>query len=261
VHRFYLPSPDRRLPGKQKSLAEIISWISKDEFSRSIPTTALLRLASSLAVAVLQYHSTPWLPETWDSSYVCFFGISELTEDASGISLTSPCLRVEFMKHDKGKDLDLRHLPPQSDRTTVSTTYTIPNTTFTPVVSSMPNDPTVSPLARNELLFRFGIMLLELGYRQPWPHLKQRAVTKLPHRLITDYYAAEKLARAPFLLHRMGPRFPVIVRKCLGCDFGNLASEDLQCSFLVNVVGSLQETERRWKELERRPGSSTGWAI
>jgi hypothetical protein len=263
VHRFYLPSPDRRLPGKQKSLAEIISWISEEEIFRSIPRTALLRLASSLAVAVLQYHSTPWLPETWDSSHVFFFGISELTEDASGISLTSPRLRVEFMKQDKGKDLDLRHVPLQSTTTTVSTTYTIPNTTSSPVVSSTPNDPAASPLARNELLFRFGIMLLELGYSQPWPHLKQRVVTKLPHRLITDYYAAKNLAQAAFLRCHMGPRFPAIVLKCLGfgLEEDNLASEDLQCSFLVNVVGPLQEAERRWKELERRAGSGTGWTI
>jgi hypothetical protein len=103
LHRFYLPPPERQLSGQQKSLAEIITWISEDEFSRSLPRTAMARLASSLAAAVLQYHSTPWLPETWQSSHVRFFGIRELSEDADSISFTTPYLRVEFSKPDKGK--------------------------------------------------------------------------------------------------------------------------------------------------------------
>ncbi len=61
------------------------------------------------------------------------------------------------------------------------------------------------------------------------------------------------------LCNRMGPRFPTIVRKCLGCDFGlgesDLANEELQGIFLVDVVAALRDTESGLKELERRQGS------
>lgn len=74
----------------------------------------------------------------------------------------------------------------------------------------------------------------------------------------TDYHAAEKLAQAPLLRNRIGPRFTTIVRKCLGCDFGlgenDLANEQLQGVFLVDVVGALQEVEKGLKELEQRLG-------
>lgn len=113
---------------------------------------------------------------------------------------------------------------------------------------------------RNELLFRFGIVLLELGYSQPWPSLKSRVFASLPPPRRTDYHAAEKLAQMPFLRDRMGPRFPTIVRKCLGCDFGlgenDLASKELQGMFLVDVVGALQEAERGLRELESRFGNA-----
>lgn len=111
-------------------------------------------------------------------------------------------------------------------------------------------------LAPNELLFRYGTVLLELGYSQPWPQLQQLMLKALPPHRQTDYHAAEKLAQAPLLRSRMGPRCTTIVRKCLGCDFGlgenDLANEQLQGVFLADVVGALQQVERGLKELETR---------
>lgn len=62
LHRFYLPSSSGGQPsGKQnqRSLAEIITWVSEDEISRTLPRATIAHLACSLAAAVLQYHSTP----------------------------------------------------------------------------------------------------------------------------------------------------------------------------------------------------------
>ncbi|KAK3369987.1 hypothetical protein B0H63DRAFT_551939 [Podospora didyma] len=196
LHRFYLQSPQIR-----KSLAEIITWISEDEF-RVLPRATKAHLASSLSVAILQYHSTPWLPDSWQSSNVRFFGVGELSQDT--VSLTTPYFTVPISKKEmKGKGrltaID-GHLTAQS---------TTPNST--------------ASLARNELLFRFGIVLLELGYGQPWPRLRQRALAKSHgpnEQTMTDYHFAQILARAPVLRDRMGPKFSIIVRKCLGCDFG-----------------------------------------
>jgi hypothetical protein len=118
LHRFYLTPPERQLSKKQKSLAEIISWVSEDELTRSLPRTAMAHLASSLAVAVLQYHSTPWLPETWQSSHVGFFGIGELVHDAGNISTASPYFKVQLSKptkdkgHENGSERPVRPPPP-----------------------------------------------------------------------------------------------------------------------------------------------------
>ncbi|RSL49404.1 hypothetical protein CEP54_012452 [Fusarium duplospermum] len=236
LHHFYLPPPGQQPTGQQTSLAEIIKWISEDEFTRSLPRTAMVHLAGSLATAVLQYHSTPWLPKTWESSQVLFCGSGDLLEDASSISSTSPYFRVGL-----------------------STTPETPN------LSVLHRKPVGSPssLARNAILFRLGIILLELGYSQPWRQLRNQSLSTLPGQRQTDYDAAEKLAQTPLLRNRMGPRFSTIVRKCLGCDFGlgesDLASEELQGAFLVGVVEALQETERGLRRLEQRLESEFYW--
>lgn len=244
LHHFYLPPPERQLPGQQTSLAEIITWISEDEFTRSLPRTTMVHLAGSLATAVLQYHSTPWLPKTWESSQVLFCGSGDTLEDASSISSTSPYFRVGFANPETTSSKEL-------DRNPAGSLPEASNRVFP--------TPTPSSLARNVILFRLGIILLELGYSQPWPHLRNRLFSALPPQRQTDYDAAEKLAQTPLLRNRMGPRFSTIVRKCLGCDFGlgesDLASEELQGTFLADVVEALQEMERGLRQLEQRLGS------
>lgn len=233
LHHFYLTPPEQQPSRQQTSLAELITWISEDEFTRSLPRTTMVHLAGSLATAVLQYHSTPWLPKTWESRQVLFYGSGDILEDASSISSLSPYFRVSFS-------------------TGPETTPQARNRVFP--------KPTPSSLARNAILFRLGIILLELGYSQPWPHLRNRLLSTLPPLSQTDYHAAEKLAQTPHLRNRMGPRFSTIVRKCLGCDFGlgesDLASGELQGTFLVDVVEALQETERGLRQLEQRLGSA-----
>lgn len=232
LHRFYLPG--RQQPEQQMSLQDLITWVSDDEISRTLPRTTIAALACSLSTAILQYHSTPWLPSTWQSSHVRFFGIGELSHDASEIASRIPYFRVEMPKTD--------------EENTGTVSRTDADAGATGLIS----------LARNELLFRFGTVLLELGYGQPWPRLLQRTLKILPSHRKTGYHAAEKLAQAPLLRDRMGPKFTIIVRKCLGCDFGlgenDLANEQLQGVFLVDVVGALQEVEKGLKELELRLG-------
>ncbi|KAJ5151061.1 uncharacterized protein N7482_010313 [Penicillium canariense] len=238
LHRFYLPSAGQHVPEQQKSLEEIITWVSEDEFSRNLPRTTIVHLACSLATAVLQYHSTPWLPDTWKSSQVRFFGIGELSEYTNDISSTIPYFRVEFSK-------------PEKSEAQILATATGPNTENTRSSASI-------VVARNELLFRFGTVLLELGYSKPWLQLQRWALQNLPLHKQADYHAAEKLAQAPMLRNRMGPRFTTIVRKCLGCDFGlgenDLANEQLQGVFLVDVIGALKEVEHGLKDLEKKLG-------
>lgn len=231
LYRFYMPSSQRFPTSSQMSLAEIISWVAEDEVSRNLPRSAMAQIASSLACAVLQYHSTPWLPEMWQSSHVRFFGIKDWLKDSTNLSLTSPHFKVEFSKADvkgKGKAMDLS-LPPISR---------------------------YRQAVRNEVLFSFGLVLLELGYSKPWHLLRLSILKNLPLKKQVDYHAAETLAQSPMLRNRMGPRYSTIVRKCLGCDFGlgenSLENEELQGIFLIDVVNTLQEAVRGLKELERK---------
>lgn len=77
--------------------------------------------------------------------------------------------------------------------------------------------------ARNELLFRLDIMLLELGSAKPWSVLRDAASRAW------EYRAAEKLGRS--LVNGMGPRYSKITLQFRGCDFGlgvsELSSEEL----------------------------------
>ncbi|RGP67985.1 hypothetical protein FSPOR_5646 [Fusarium sporotrichioides] len=214
------------------SLADMISWVAEDEVSRNLPRSAMAQIASSLACAVLQYHSTPWLPEVWQSSHVRFFGMKDWLHDSTNLGLKSPYFKVEFSKSDitgKGKAVDLS-LPSSSQYVAVK------------------------EAVRNEVLFSFGLVLLELGYSKPWYLLRRGILKNLPSNKQIDYHAAEKLAQSPLLRNRMGPRYSTIVRKCLGCDFGlgenDLQNEELQGVFIIDVVNALQEAARGLRELE-----------
>lgn len=224
IQRFYQLRAEKCVTGKSKSLAEVISWISEDPVVRNLPRSVMIQLAGSLAAAVLQYHSTPWLSETWKSQDIVFFGIDDFRQGM--ISLTSPHLNVEFSRQ-KGKGKvqieGKASLGSSSRKPNQDSAITIYN-------------------ARNELLFRLGIILLEVGFARPWPMLRESVIKTLPENKSTDYHVAEKLAC--LLVNTMGPKYPRIIRKCLGCDFGlgesDLESEGLQGSFLLDVVVALK---------------------
>ncbi|KAJ4312887.1 hypothetical protein N0V84_009696 [Fusarium piperis] len=107
--------------------------------------------------------------------------------------------------------------------------------------------------ARNELLFSFGILMLEIGYARPWHELKH-AVTMTNGKL-SDYKIAEKLADQ--LVNQLGLTYPKIIEKCLGCDFGlgetDMGNEDLQRRFLEDVVAGLQQLKDYMEEMNIAP--------
>lgn len=203
-----------------RSLADIISSIPE---TGRIPRASVANLAGALAHAVLQYHSTPWLPGTWKSHDVAFF------DDVSERSLSSPYLTTEFFGTSQQGQV-----PP------------------TPCLQS--RESLSAGTARNEMLFHLGVVLLELGFSQPWPDLRQRALAKLPPEQQSNNRVAEKLAQENELRDRMGLNYCRIVRKCLACDFGlgedNFSDAELQGAFLVDVVMALEKAERVLRELD-----------
>lgn len=167
------------------------------------------KLAGALAMAVLQYHSTPWLRETWMSTDILIF---EKHSRGRMQSLESPHLHLLRESEGKGKE-----------------------------ESSAVGDPFI----KNETLFRLGMILLELefedtveGIGEKWNPLGPRKQD--PHEslarnvLIPKYRAGDQ----------MGTDYGRIVRMCLDCDFGlglhdySLDDRQVQRAFYLQIVVS-----------------------
>ncbi|OIW27271.1 hypothetical protein CONLIGDRAFT_715781 [Coniochaeta ligniaria NRRL 30616] len=234
-HGFEMRPHKRGPSGTHRSLADIIGSMSQYNETRVIPRATLANLAGSLAHAVLQYHSTPWLPGTWKSHDVAFFDSSEQPDVSETKFLSSPYLMTEFFGSSPAEELH-------------------ENPDFSASRSLQRRESLSAGTARNEMLFHLGVVLLELGFSKPWPDLRRRALAKLPPEQHSNNRVAEKLAQENELRDRMGLNYCRIVRKCLACDFGlgedNFGDAELQGAFLVDVVMALEKAERGLRDLD-----------
>ena len=199
------------------SLGQVISKVSKRQAVGGIAIYERLRLAKTLAIAVLQYHSTPWLRMSWRSEDVYFFGNDTASvEDIP--SLVSPHLNVRV----KGPCGQL------------SRASTFP-----------PHD-----LARNQLLFSLGVVFLEIAYTSSLESLQS------PHDLdngrenrYTEFFVARRLAKSAKTV--MGSSYHKIIERLVECDFGcgtDLNDPELQAAFHRNVVCPLERLEQKLHE-------------
>ncbi|MCJ1440210.1 MAG: hypothetical protein MMC23_000693 [Stictis urceolatum] len=112
------------------SLDTILSMFSQEETAH-LPEHERLRLARSLASAVLQYHATPWLPSLYRSEDIYFFGADEKRLlDTPSATLPAPHLNVTVRGSDSCDGSS--NLPPLT-------------------------------LAPNTMLFSLGVLLLEIA--------------------------------------------------------------------------------------------------
>jgi hypothetical protein len=218
IHRFYR-RPTRDLPTTQfTSLADVISWVAEDSATRKLSRPAILQLGHSLASAVLRFHSTPWLSESWSSGNIHLHGIDYLQQPQL---LKSPYLNIEFTQSAMERITDPSERPP---------------------LGSVPSHNVVCSYARNVLLFHLGVVLIELGFVKPWRVLKESIFESLPRNRSTDSHVADRLVQK--LVRQMGPHYAKIVSMCLGCDFGlgetDLSSEGLQQRFFLDIVMALE---------------------
>ena len=229
-------SSDIANTGKSTSLTSLLNWIAEDSIVRSVPRSNLLSLATILSMTVLQLNSTPWLPENWRSDDIHFHGFRDSEQD---ISLAKPCLNLDFVKCRQGQSSD-----PEEEEALLADSSHRQNSALRPTHR---DQDFAAGCARNEALFRLGIVLIELGYARPWAQLRHSVLKLLPEQRNNDYHVAEKLAS--LLVNPMGPKYSRIVRKCIGCDFGlgesSLSSEDLQKTFLSDVVAVLQKMRQQ----------------
>lgn len=174
-----------------------------------------LRLARQLSTAVLQFRSTPWLANSWNSNEVL-------------VSANEPSS------------------PTTNDTTTTKfhepfVSACIRNPYGTPARSSTLLSRT---LIRNHLLFRLGVMLLEIAFQKPLDEMKEDIDTDGHDDSNADFWAADRLRHQVSAC--LAPRYAEVVRKCIHCDFGrgfDLTATKLQEAFYQDVVCELKRLE------------------
>lgn len=202
------------------SLREIINSVAQNSNRDGFLQHERLQLARQLASAVLQFHQTPLLKHSWRSSDVVFFG-----QNPSSMTLTTPHLNVRI---GKGNQLHL---------------------TGTEKISI---DGMNRGFIRNPYMFGLGVILIELAYQAPLSSLRKAedSVDDQENKY-TDFFTANRVSR--LMGSSLGVSYAKVVRRCLGCDFGedtDLNAQTLQSAFYRDVVCELERLERAFGMLQ-----------
>jgi len=220
-HLVYFSPPTSTHGSDTVSLAEIVSTMSKAGASDRFLQYKVLRLAGQLASAVLQFHATPMLKNSWRSHDVVFFGQSSLST-----SITLPHLQVR-----------IGDSPSSSN----------------PPITRQEKPPKRDVFVRNPYLFNLGVILIELAYQAPISSLRQESdLINSQNGKHADFFTAIRLSE--IMAPSLGPAYAKVVRKCLWCDFGegvtDLGDPALQASVYTNIVCELERLERGFAKLQ-----------
>jgi len=180
-----------------------------------------ITLAHKLAEAVLQYHSTSWLPQAWTLQDVAYF-TDQSQADANNIAkaLDSLHLSNRFPDH---APLDTE---PQQSSLDLKQNFGI----------------------RNLTLAKLGVALLEICAQTditiPSPGIPAQTREIIAARKLLDEQHHSTMD--------LGSRYLGVVRKCLYCDFScgdDLNGEALQSAVYTEVVCTLQDMKTQWKKV------------
>jgi hypothetical protein len=221
-HLIYFAPPISTCSATQSmSLAQIVTSVSQKPQTEQFLQYERLRLARQLASAVLQFHATPLLKRNWRSDDVVFFG-----ESTAPGSITSPHLNVQVGKASTNESILLK--------------------------SNAPSCEDIG-FIRNPYLFGLGVTLIELAYQAPLRSLREdRDLTNGQENKHTEFFIADRLSKS--MGTSLGVNYAKVVRKCLGCDFGegttDLNDPGLQAVFYKDVVCELERLERAFVMLQ-----------
>jgi len=221
IHELYFEN-QRKATEISCSLQDWVKGIGERDRTEQVPVLECLRLARHLALFVLQFHTTPLLTESWDGKDIEFFGLrpnGAACTDAGQEKIPQPFLKVKVG-------------PTCTQNTDVSEMRPVAQNTIQ---------------IRNRYLFRLGIIFLELAYQVPFSRLGSRP--KL--RPQNEYDKADQYSRLVGSI--LGPRYAKIVRKCLGCDFGedvDLGSHELGAAVYRHVVVELDELVHNFEKIK-----------
>lgn len=212
----YPPRPRSCSQGRQvTSLGRLISSMTKHKDVGRFSLYDRIHLAKMLAIAVLQYHATPWLRASWRSDDVYFFGTDDSPSTQHLLDLSSPHLNVKV----KGPDGQLSRA-----------------STFPP-----------HTLARNPLLFSLGVVLLELAHTSTLESLQRPIDLEDGHEnRYTEFFLARRLAK--LRSSDMGINYHKVVERLVECDFGcgtDLSEPQLQTAFYKDVIYPLESLQKK----------------
>ena len=177
--------------------------------SSEIPLPEKLNIARLLALAVLRFHSTPWLQNQWQSQDIVFYGVKNNAQDA----LQTPFLRSRVATKSKHRQV-FPKLDSQHSRKTV-------------------------PIVRNQTLYSFGVLLVELAYDAPLQDLQ--IADDDQGDAYTVCWTARRLG--DHVWRKLGPKYADAVKICLYDGFGaNSELEDarVQRLFFEEVIRKLE---------------------
>ncbi|KAH7351164.1 hypothetical protein BKA65DRAFT_499904 [Rhexocercosporidium sp. MPI-PUGE-AT-0058] len=108
-------------------------------------------------------------------------------------------------------------------------------------------------MIRNPYLFSLGVVLIELAFQAPLRSLyKTQDLINGQANELSDYFVASRLSKT--ISSSLGPMYGKVVRKCLGCDFGqgtsDLCDEKLQAAVCQDVVCELERLEQGFAMLQ-----------
>lgn len=198
---------------KGTSLEQLITSTTTSGSVDGILLHERVSLAKMLAIAVLQYHATPWLRLSWRSDEIFFFGIEADTQVQKRPNLSAPYINAKI-KGDSAKIAEQR-----------------------------------SAIARNPVLFSLGVVLLELAYSARLESLKLPCDAE-NGQLFSDFFAARRLAKSKRSL--MGSVYNNIAEQLVECAFpcgDDLNNPQLQVTFYEDVICPLDELEQGLQKL------------
>jgi len=180
-HRFYLRPQDCTLSLPEQTTVYSIFDIMRQEADDFLEVEDQLKLALKTALAILQYHDTPWLAERWRLGNMSYFGSIQSFDE---------------------KALKTLHLSSQISRPNQPSTTAMEGVRSTEKAVS----DEIKYGINNTPLFFLGVALLEIAH---WKPLESKM---LPRDQEDQVYTARRLAlgRAP-----LGPEYQKIAQKCL----------------------------------------------
>ena len=216
-HVYPSPSMSRNQSKRAISLGQLIRSKAKTGFVGSIPVHERVSLAKILAIAVLQYHATPWLQLFWRSEDILFFDIKKKTEPQELPDISTPHLNAK-----------------------------VNNSNGQPSNAS-----TFAHIARNQILFRLGVILLEIAHAASLESLQQPSdLTNGKEDQHSEFFTARRLAKCKHSV--MGIKYHNIVEQLIECVFpcgDDLKSDELQTAFYKDVICPLEELEEGLRRL------------
>lgn len=222
-HVFYFRDATLE-PGLDSAAASTISTVRQaltEEVYDTLQPEDRLKLAHKLAVAMLQYNDTPWLPDRWRLADLSYLG-SKLSFNVEALKTLHFNSEISQSAATVTADSAMDGLQQATAKVSDETRFGITNTT----------------------LFFLGVAMLEIAY---WKPIEEKMTAADEDNQV---FAARRLVLdrgAP-----LGPEYQRIAQKCLECNFGfgnKLSNKGLQSAVYNDVVCQLDSMVQRLEKL------------